>query len=216
MTQRYTLVILIALGVFLARPTQVFACDSWSLSCLLGVDDIADRDAARREAENAQNAQAKIRQAEINAQRDQALRQADNALHIQVLQGQITLEQARIQMEAYKALLESNTQTQNTIIAGQSAQNIAAIQAAAQVSIVGVQESGETVRQRLLLEAVRGIVILALIVFAALVVLVVYRLAHRPPKPPRVLGEGVYYTYQTPVQRSDRSCEVVPTHKEGW
>lgn len=219
MFKRYIIILALALIVFLARPTQVFACSDWSLSCVLGLTDIADRDAQRRESETQINATKAQRIAEINSAADVAKRQADAVIQAQIEQGKISIEQARQMGESYRRLIDGQTQEKVTVIAGQTVQNIAALQGQTQIAIAGIEQAGLTTRERLMFESIRGIVIFAGLLLASMIIVACivlflrftrrspHSITQTPAWPRRTVREQEVYYIPGPVQT--RKSEIV-------
>lgn len=205
-----------------ATPIHAYACSNWTLSCVFGLDDIAAQDADRRVTENAQDNAATVEKSRIEAEKAQALRAADNALQVQMMNGQITRELADQQFRQYTALLDASVEMQKS----QTDQNIAALQAAANVSIVGVQESGMTVRERLRLETMRTVMTLAVLLIGGLILLCllgVTRTSLRKQKKDRQYP--VYVTEEPNYYKSEDGEEyayenengiILMSKKENW
>lgn len=160
-----------------ATPVHAEGCGLLEVFCWTGLTRIGQQDADRRVQETKINADRDTKNTEIKAQADLRIAEANNALQLQIEAGKITVEQAKVQMQGYIALI--NSQRDQTISAShdQAVTNIEAMHDQAKVAIAGIQEAGMTTRERLVVESVHGLInaliILVIVVLLALVGLVV-------------------------------------------
>lgn len=185
--KRYMLIALIALGALVLRPAEVHAesCGIFEIFCWSGATKIADRDAQRRENENALKVQGATQRAQIKADNDLRIAEADKILQAQIANGQITRDLARIQLDSFKAQLDNDTKIQQAVIFGASAQNVATIQGQTQIAVAAVQESGLTVREKMKIEIAQRfldiVTLLPKILFVFLLFILTVKLLRRHP-----------------------------------
>jgi hypothetical protein len=126
--------------VFLSTfyPARAYACGSFlCIGDMLGITDMANRDAQRREHQAEIDRQKAQEVARINADAQARIAEANRQLEAQRIQGQISATQAKAMADAFAAAVNAKRD-----------EYVAALQANAQVAINGINETGATERER--------------------------------------------------------------------
>lgn len=134
-------------------PAKAYACDSFlCLGDMLGITDIAARDAQRKEKQAETEHQRTVDVARINADANARIAEANRQLEQQRIQGKISEAQAKSMSDAFAALVASKRD-----------EAIAGITQNAQVAIAGINQTGETERNRLGWDAKSNMLTIAII-----------------------------------------------------
>ena len=164
----------IALSVIVSLfPTKAYACDSFlCLGDMLGITDIAARDAQRKEKQAETEHQRTVDVARINADANARIADANRQLEAQRIQGKISEAQAKSMADAFAALVASKRD-----------EAIAGITQNAQVAIAGINQTGETERNRLGWDAKSNMLTIAIIGLLLLTaMLILYRRTNQAPQ----------------------------------
>lgn len=153
----------VLLGVVLAMyPAKAYACDSFlCLGDMLGITDIANRDAERKEKQAETERQRQIEVARINADAQARIAEANKQLEAQRVQGRISEAQAKAMADAFASAVNAKRD-----------EYIAALQSNAQVAIAGINETGQTERSRISWEAKANMLTIGIVGLLVLVGLV--------------------------------------------
>lgn len=165
----------LALSVIVSLfPVKAYACDSFlCLGDMLGITDIAKRDAERKEKQAETEHQRAVDVARINADANARIAEANRQLEAQRIQGKISEAQAKSMADAFAALVASKRD-----------EAIAGITQNAQVAIAGINQTGDTERTRLGWDAKSNMLTIAIIGLLLLTAMVI--LHHRTKQTPQI------------------------------
>lgn len=170
--RRITILLLTAILVSLLIPTPAKACSGilcliWDGNIDLGVTDRAkiNAEANVKKAEMENKRQTEI--ANINAQRDQVLKQAEVDIERQRVAGLITTQQAETARAQFQAQTDAWAAVQTKLIGEHYETQRDAIEQQTEIGLASIHEVGETARLNLNWSGAQSILLLILIVVVA-------------------------------------------------
>lgn len=181
MKQRVLLITLFV-GALFSQPTPAHAegC-GWNVLCVLGVTQVMDRDAQRREEEKRLDVQI---QANLNAS-NQELQRIQNAQYESDNQKQIALRNAELAQQTYQAQLDAWKDQQLNIFDNQTKALIEAGHDQADIAQRGIVEAAGTARAKLAWDGSYNII--TVLVLGAIVAAFASRRKEASTVPPTVV-----------------------------
>lgn len=202
---------LILLGALLGMvmafyPTKAYACDSFlCLGDMLGITDIAKRDAERKEKQAETERQRQTDVARINADAQARIAEANRQLEAQRIQGRISEAQAKAMADAFTASVNAKRD-----------EYIAALQSNAQVAISGINETGQTERSRISWEAKSNMLTIGIVGFLVLAGLVGAVYVMRSGQGNSQGGRQIVVMIQAPQRQQLDQSDTVYLPKQGF
>lgn len=179
--KRYLWITLLVVALFVhPTPAKAEGC-GWNVLCVLGVTQVMDRDAQRREEEKRLDLQI---QANLNTS-NQELQRIQNARYADDNQRQIAIRNAELASEQYKAQLDAWKEQQLNIFDNQTKALIEAGHDQANIAQRGIVEAAGTARAKIAWDSSYNII--TILVVGAIVVAFTHRRSQTAAVPPTVV-----------------------------
>ena len=198
--------ITVLVGLLFVQPTPAKAegC-GWNVLCVLGITQVMDRDAQRREEEKRLDLQI---QANLNTS-NQELQRIQNARYESDNQRQIAIRNAELASEQYKAQLDAWKEQQLNIFDNQTKALIEAGHDQANIAQRGIVEAAGTARAKLAWDSSYNII--TVLVVGAIVVAFAHRRSQTAAVPPTVV-----YVPQPVLPPPPTYPQVETIHVQGY